>query len=171
MINPTVVRMAEGGWRFTWPAGTPPYRVRLEGEQLAEVLVESYEFTGPNYDFVPPAVEVFESTAVSQDKSYPPCRLLQWRGLQIAFAYIIKQLIGLSWVSVGSVSEIKRGYYQWKSPPLDDLSTVQFRVYASDVNGNLGTPLPFTAVVCRNPAPPVVAIDFSTAGDIVVTGG
>lgn len=171
MINPTVTRRAEGGWHFEWEEGSPPYELWLDGVLLTMLEAEEYDFVDGGYEDEPPAIEVLDgvSAAVAGNELYPPFVVIQWRGLQTAIAYVVRQYDGASWQDVAEVMESARGYYSWRSPALEDASSEQFRVVALDGNGNEGTALSFTLEVCRNPAPPEVEVEINGDGDIEVT--
>lgn len=178
MINPTVARMAEGGWRFTWDPGTGPYEVWLDGVLLDTVDDEEYEFvafTNPDQELVPPALNIVDTgvtSSVAEGSLYTPFAILQWRGVQTAFAYLIQQYISGTWTTIQTLLESATGYYRWQSEGLDDVAVTQFRVKATDALGNAdGAVLPFNIDVVRNPAPPDIVISIGTSGTVVVSGG
>jgi len=159
-----VERTTTGAWRFTWPVGTSPYQVWLDGILLDTVAVEEYTISDPRYTTVPPEIEVGDTPSSGV---YPPFVRLQWRGNQAAIAYNIEQNIGAGWKTVATVKEDRQGYYTWQSRALEDGSAPQFRVTATDARANLGVALTFTMTVYRNP----LAIPVSTlivAGDLVI---
>lgn len=172
MINSTVARIESGGWDFSWPAGTGPYSVWLDGRRLAVVTDPAYTFLLPGYDLIPPDLEILDVGGTPDNFVYPPYVLLQWRGLQSAVNYIIEQYTGDSttpWVLLGSLRELKRGYYAWTTAPIPDEEDVQFRVTAADLVGNPGTHREFAAQVCCNPRRPAVAFSVTSSGDIHVS--
>lgn len=168
-INATVVRMSNGGWRFTWPVGTSPYSIWLDGVLLDTVDDEEYESVLPGYDDAPPALEILDDGDTAENALYPPYLQLQWRGLANAAGYVIQQDENGTWVDVQTVQETGKGYYLWKSPPQDDESSLSFRVLAVDLRGNEGSPISFSMEMCRNPAPPDVSLSLSSDGNVVVS--
>lgn len=169
MINVTVSRMANGGWSYTWAVGTPNYQIWLDGLLLTTVAVEAYECVLPGYETVPPDLEIINSGEVAENSLYPPRYLIQWRGLVNAVAYVLQEYDGAAWDDLITVMETGEGYYNWLSPAKVDGATVQYRVLAVDVQGNGGTPIAFSVVVCRNPQSPAIGVDFNSTGDIVVS--
>lgn len=161
MISPTVTRNGDGSWGFTWSPGTPPYSVWLDGILLGTVSTEAYTAELPNYETVPPALEIVSTGSSAGNSLYPPRVILQWRGITTSAGYLVEQFVSSSWVQRVNVSESGRGYYDWLSGPQDDGSTGQFRVTAFDLRGNGGTPLAFSLIICRNPAPPAATIGYS----------
>lgn len=169
-INGTVVRQPVGSWLFTWPVGTSPYSVYLDGVRLANGLtVESFEFvnTFEYFDEAPP-LEILNAGDPVENLLFPPRFTLQWRGLQNATAYIVEQFLSGSFKEVANIMENATGYYKWKSNALADGDLHQFRVIAVDVQNNEGTPITFSSDIDRNPATPAVAFAI-TAGDVVVS--
>lgn len=168
-VSPTIERDAGGGWLVTWSPGTAPYSVWLDGILLGTTDEEEYLIEDPDYDDVAPAVEVLNDGEVGESETYPPFVRLQWRGNQVAESYEVQQLVGVEWKQKAVVAEDGSGYYSWESLPLEDEAVEQFRVVASDVIGNEGTPVAFSIEVCRNPAPPIIAVAIDS-GDVVISG-
>lgn len=170
MITPVVTRLDPGSWRFTWPVGTPPYGVWYASRLLATVATETYDYDKGDHEDTPPGLEIVNAGDVAKNSLHMAYMLLQWRGNQNADFYIVEQYISGVWTVVATVPEDARGYYRWRSPALDDVTTYQFRVSATDVVGNMGTAITFTTEVCRVPAPPRVVVTLS-GGNIVVSAG
>lgn len=168
-IDSTPTRQEDGSWAFTWPAGTSPYSVWLDGIRVASGLTtESYQHSDPDYIDTPPPLEVLEDGDTAENYLYPPIVRLQWRGDQNAAGYIVEQYISDEWVRVAQVIEDRKGYYLWTSEALTDDAVHQFRVYAVSLQGGETTPISFGIEIARNPAPPSVSYSVDTAGDIVV---
>lgn len=165
----TVARLTDGTWEFSWLSGTPPYSIWLDGQLLATQTETSYNFIVPGYETAPPDLEILNAGDPSQNQLYPPRQILQWRGVQSAFCYVINKLVGSTWVRQASVLEKAKGYYQWLSPPQPDDTDVQYQIVATDINGNAGTPISFNIWVVRNPRHPTVLIDIGSSGNIVVS--
>lgn len=168
-VEPTVTRKDDDGWSWTWPAGTPPYQVWLDGELLGSPTAETFDLSIPGYEDVPPEIEVRNAADVSENSKFPDYALIQWRGIPSAVAYQVEQFIGASWVVVANLMEEAQGYYSWQSPPLDDVTTYQWRVYATDLVGNRGNPIASSIDVCRNPLAPRIEVSFSSSGNLVVS--
>ncbi len=177
-INAVVTRRADGGWHFTWDAegsADLPYAIWLDGVLLKQTSDNLYDFTQGGYEEVPPDIEIVNgaSGTVAENYLYPPYVLLQWRGLLLAAGYVVERHTGSSsdpWVTVGNILERGSGYYSWRSPALEDMEQVAYRVSALDFGGGVGAPITFHITVCRNPIHPDVDLDVSSAGDIVVSG-
>lgn len=168
MINSTVTRMDDSGWHFAWLPGVPPYQIYLDGILLDTVSDEEYSFSLPNYEEVPPELEILNAGDVSDGAKYPPYVNVQWRGLYNAINYTVEQYVDGNWEVEANVTENGSGYYHWQSPPLEDATTQQFRVTAQDLIGNQGTPVAFAIDVCRHPLAPRIVVGFSSSGDLVV---
>lgn len=170
-INATVTRNGDGSWTFTWPVGTSPYSIWFDGElQTSTLTTESYTISDPAYDATPPPLEILNSGDTSQSQENPPRAIVQWRGLTGATEYGIEKLDG-SWTEQAQQSEDGSGYYSWTSDAETDVTTVQYRVTAYSPPGASGTPLTFSVFICRNPAPPSVALSIDSSGDLVVASG
>lgn len=168
-IHATIVRAEDGGWDFSWSVGTPPYAIWLDGILLDTVEDEEYEFRLPNYDDVPPDLEILNDGEDSEGGEFPPYVYVQWRGLQNAAGYVVEELVDAVWVTRVTVQETGKGYYRWRSPAHEDEETIQYRVVAVDILGNAGTPIAFTIDIARNPAHPNVTVDIDSNGDVVVS--
>lgn len=172
-INATVVRQADGEWLFTWAPGTPPYSVWLNGIEVGTGLaVESFVQDGGLFPDEAPPLEILNSGDPIESELFPPFVTPQWRGLQSAAAYVVDQFIGGSggsFLPFANVMERATGYYSWDSGPLDDGDNHQFRVTALSAAGAEGVPLAFDITMARNPAPPDVALEINSAGDLVVS--
>lgn len=169
--DPTVAQNGDGSWAFFWSAGTGSYQLWLDGNLIASPTTNSYRFTMPGFDTVPPELEILDAGDVAENLIYPPFALLQWRGHQSANGYVIEIFTGDSsnpWQFVNTIKETRRGYYSWKSPPLVDGDTVQYRVSAIDLFGNAGTPIAFSILVCCHPKAPSVSVTINS-GNIVVS--
>lgn len=166
-INATVARRTDGGWDFTWSGGTPPYAIWLDGELQETTTLPAWSSTLANYEDVPPDVEILSAGDDSQNEELPPYQLLQWRGNQNADVYLVSQFIDSAWVVVQTINEVGLGYYQWPSPPQPDGVLVQYRIQASDNQGNTGSPLSFSVEVCRNPIHPSTTATI-VAGNLVI---
>ena len=105
----------------------------------------------------------------AEHEKNPPFLQLQWRGLQTAFAYVIEELIGITFVEVGSVMENGEGYYLWKSPRRSNTEVVEYRIFAVDIAGGEGVPISFVTTVFCHPIAPTVALTMDTAGNLVVS--
>jgi len=170
-IQSTVIQNADGSWTFTWAAGTSPYQVWLDGVLLLSNITDlTYTYALAGYESTPPPIEILNDGDAIENSLYSPILLLQWRGLVNAKAYSIERYVSGVWVPSGTASENGSGYYQFQTPALTEASEAQWRVTAVDQYGNTGTPLTFTKVIVRNPAPPAVDISYSSTGDVVVTG-
>ncbi len=171
-INALVTRLDNGGWDFGWSGGTPPYSIWNLGILIATVTPTSYIFNSPGYELTPPDLEILSSGSQSQQEEYPPYVILQWRGLQNAYAYLVEWLpppSGSEYQILSTILEKGRGYYQWTSLAYPDDTEEQFRVSACDQYGNPGTPIQFSIQICRNPPAPVVDVTISSSGNVVVS--
>lgn len=169
-INATVTRTLEGTWLFTWTPGVPPYSIWLEGVEIATGLTtELFEEDASIFRDETPPLEILIAGDPPESRDFPPFVIIQWRGLQAADAYVVEQFINAAFVEVVNVMERATGYYDWMSDPLTDGATHLFRVIALNQVGTEGVPIPFTIDMARNPAPPSVAFDINSAGDLVVS--
>jgi hypothetical protein len=160
--------MEDGGWLFEWSPGTSPYSIWLDGGLLDTAETESYECRLPNYEDSPPDLEILSDGATAENSLYPPRYRLQWRGLQGAAAYVIERYEGSEWITKATIAETLKGSYSWLTPALEDEASEQWRVSASDIAGNVGTPITFTFTVVRNPGAPAVVFSIDSSGDVVV---
>lgn len=167
-IDWAAVKRDDGGWNFSWSAGTAPYSIYLNGLLLATASSESYEFTLDGYKEAPPPLEIINTGDDAESLLYPCRAHIQWRGVSGAYAYIIQQYLNSSWRAIRTISESSAGYYGFTTKPLADIDTHLFRVVAVDELGNGGTPVQFSFFMARNPEPPTVDINYSS-GNIEVS--
>lgn len=161
---PTVTRQPNGRWVFTWPAGTSPYHIWLEGRFLEDVTVESYTASVAEVgEDQPPELEIVEDGDYILNAFLPPYHVIQWRGLVAAAAYLVEQFAGGVYVRKALVTENGRGYYQWRTDPLTDEVEYAYRITPVNLAGSLGTPLVVNQDnVCRIPPAPEVTIEISS---------
>jgi len=169
----TITRTLRGEWQFAW-SGTPTWRIYLDGELIAGPLsTPFFQFNGPGYvGNTPPPLEIWEGSAEPQSEQNPAFFTLQWRGIPTAAAYVIEQFqggSGGSWVEIDHLFEVGSGYYTWQEVGLADDTVHLFRVIALSQGGQEGTPVEFSALMVRNPAPPDVVCTINSAGDVVVS--
>lgn len=171
-LTPAITRTEDGSWDLTWPVGTTPYSVYLDGELLTDSLTtEAYTVSDPRYVDDAPPVEIVSAGETAQSTSYPPKVVIQWRGLQAADGYEVQEWDGSAWVTVGTLEEVGAGYYTWESDALSDVTTHQHRVRAFSHAGQNGVAIAFDSFVVRTPPPPSVALSIDGSGDVAVASG
>jgi hypothetical protein len=158
-----------GHWTYTWTAGpADTFDVYLNGLLLEAVVGGTYTAELDGYDEAPPPIEVVADGDDAESLLHPPYALIQWRGASGASSYVVEQYVDSEWMAVKTIMDSEAGYYTYRTLPITDCTSTQFRVSAQDENGNAGTPVAFTFYVVRNPAPPEVVLTLS-GGDIVVS--
>jgi len=171
-IEPSVERLQDGTWRFTWIAGTRPYTIWLDGEILTSTLsAELFDFVGGANELLPPPIEILSAGASKGgNEKYPPFVRIQWRGVVGAAAYIIERFETPDWVETGYVLEKGKGYYVWTTEVLIDKTTHQHRVTALSAQEVESTPVAFSFDMVRNPEPPdAVTVSILSTGELLVT--
>lgn len=158
----SVTKIAGGSWRWTWTAGTTPYRVVWRGMQVAAGLTtEQWEWYGSDL-LEPPAIEVLDAAdGEALTEAIPPYLTLQWRGHDNAAAYRVERYVSSAWTTVGQVTESGQGYYRWPTPDLVDGETPIYRVIAVDLLGNESTAVQYTGTLICYPEPPVINMTYS----------
>ncbi len=173
MIPWAATKLEHGGWNFTWDAssssgGSAGYDIWLQGRLLSTVTEEEYECLEPDYVDTPPPLEIVVEGEAAENDLYPPFAVLQWFGVSTASAYIVEELVGISWLLRSTVLEIGSGYYAMQTFLLADCTAASWRVRPVDSQGNAGTALTSTFTVVRNPDPPVVDAQYA-AGIITIS--
>jgi len=170
MLSYTISKTITGSWLFSWVGESSDdiFEIWLEGELLAEVSLEEYTFTGPNYDLTPPPLEIIVSGTIAENDTNPPYLLLQWRRIAGALYYQIEQYVDTAWVLRERLAESDSEYYGYYTAVLPDCTITQWRVSALNSLGDEGVSVSFSSYLVRNPPPPEVVIDYA-AGAVVVS--
>lgn len=165
----TISRLSSGAWRFEWDAESgETYEAWLDGVLLERPEDGIFECQAEGYLDEPPPVEIVK-TGESENEEHPPYLLLQWKRLPTATAYVIEQYVGSAWVTKQYVMENGSAYYQHRTPAGTDGALNIWRVKALNSIGDAGTPIEFQLLLVRNPAPPEVAVEYESTGDLVVS--
>jgi len=163
-----ISRTAPRSWKYQW-SGTSPFYVYRDGGNvfgIGTTTQTSWIFEGQD-DKEPPVVEVIdstESTSIIEQLNNPPFAILQWREATGAAYYVVQQYDTSNgagfWRSWVTVNENGRGYYNYRTAVLDDVTTASWRIAAYDLAGGV-TYITFSMFVCRNPEPPSIDISYN----------
>lgn len=68
--------------------------------------------------------------------------------------YRIDEFVNAAFVEVASINDNEEGFFTWKTRPLEDDTTHQFRIVPIGLNDVEGTIRNFTVLMVRHPNPP-----------------
>jgi len=143
--------------RLSWSSdlGDPVFYVWKDGALVATTAATWMDFAlDPGEVLV---VDVFDDADEVQSDAWPGRLTLNWYDAGDGVDYYrLEEYYGGEWVERGQVDEAGRGYYQWRSRFLEDVTEHQFRIVPMGTNGNDGTPASFTCLMVRRPDPPDV---------------
>ena len=165
----TVVKQSDGSWLYTWTAGSPEYRIYLDGVLIDTTSAQEYEFYGAGYDNTPPPIEITSSGITAETELYRAVAVLQWRYVDGAFEYWVQKYTGGAWVQQSRIPEIGAGYYKFVTPIQDDCTETSWRVLAVDENGIEGDAVIFTFTLARNPDEPDITMSYDS-GTLTIAG-
>jgi len=169
MVYWSAEKLAENRWVFTWTSGSSQtWDLYLIGRKIATVEGGEYIYDQGGYEEDAPPLEIVEEGAQADSVRYTPFVYLQWREVDGEAGYLIEKLVGSTWTKVGNLTRTGRGFHVFRTQALEDDTETEFRIFATNSQGEVGEPLEFTARVVRNPAPPVVVYEIDSTGDLVV---
>lgn len=169
MVFWTATKQGNARWLFTWTSDSDEsWDIWLDGVLIVTVEGGEYETQLPGYETEPPHFEIVATGTDAENDLYPPFAILQWREVGEEAGYLIEKKVNGTWTSVGNLTNTSKGYYTFRTTPLEDDTDIDFRVSALNFRGEAGTPIEFTVHVVRNPAPPSVTYAIDSAGDLVV---
>ena len=171
----SIIRIGSRGWQFDY-TGTAPFAIYLDGvlrvSGVAEtsINIEHQGLEGSPDNEEPPALEIVDAvdTTDVQTLVNPAVTVLQWRGVTDADFYKVEKDNGSGFVQIShAIEEQGRGYYQYESRALPDVTTHNYRVIAVEeiTNGTdkQSTPVAFDIFISRNPPVPRISIDYNEA--------
>lgn len=163
-----MARVSSVGYEYAW-TGTAPYTLLLNGLPYREVYDLTSIIVEGTDEEEPPVLEVYDSTETSATSElYPPWYVLQWRGSTAVKQYRVEQYVGSAWVTLGSLRENGSGYYQYPTEAQQDVTTIQFRVIAIDIEGNESEAATLSVFNIRHPDPPRVSMSYG-GGSVTVS--
>jgi len=153
-----------GAWEYIWAAGTPPYRILENSIIVSESYTETtYIVHGDDID-EPPVLEVCDYGETVSSELYPQTAIMQWFGDPRSTGYNIY----IDDIIYDSVVEIGAGYYQYSGFGAQvDGTQLNVTLTQYDSLGNETASIPFTWLIFKHPAPPLVDYEC-VAGEISV---
>jgi hypothetical protein len=141
-------------WLLSWTSDlTPPVTFYVYRDGILEQRTEALQVLVVIPIGTSPVFEVLD-TAAAPAPGFPSQILLAWYAAAATSAYRVEELLGSTWTVRETVPDDARGYFLWKSRPLEDSQTHQFRVTPIGTNGNDGTVATFSVLMVRHPDPP-----------------
>jgi len=159
-------------WRFSWSSDQddPTFYVYdlSEGGLLDTTKGTSITITlEPGESRV---LEVTEEELAAVPRGYPSRLLLYWYGPAGTSYYKVEEYVGAAWVTRARIYDRGQGHFTWRTRPLEDVTTHQFRIVPVGTNGNEGTPVTWSALMVTHPAPPEVDYAYSSGtGKVTVS--
>lgn len=167
--KPRQVGPSQWRWRVWSSAGYyPTYYVYVDGEEYCTNQTGVIDLYTSDDEKL--SVEVLDDPSATPSAA-PPARVtLQWAHATTAVKYRIEQYVDGAWATKDTITADGRTNYWWRSDPLADATTHQFRVIAIDRAGNEGTSQTLTKTMGRpDDAPQVSYFYDNNTGKIHIT--
>lgn len=162
----TITMQADGSWLFEWPStGDSYYRIVLQGEELTKVTdetngIQQYVYDGPAFISYPPPLEIMPASAgLAPSEINKPFIAMQWYDVDGAVRYEVQELVSAVWTTKFFIEDVDAVLYTWRSVPLTDQTTHQYRVLAYNSIDQASDPLEFDIYVVTPPL--FVETDFA----------
>ena len=94
---------------------------------------------------------------------------VNWQAVVGATQYRVEEFVSAVWTARATITDRGEGAFEFVSRFLEDVTAHLFRVIPIDAAGNEGSPLTFTSLMVRHPAPPNVGYVYNGAGTPTVT--
>ncbi len=166
----TVKKLGTRTWQYQW-TGTAPFDVYQDGEKIFDQTTLTETILKSASDVEPPVLEVVDAdtTTIAESLTHSPRSTIQWRGDTGARFYLVQENVSSVWTTRTVLSESGRGYYQFTTGALADVTTAQWQVVIVDQVGNESLGLPFDVFPVRNPPAPDITISYdSGTGNVTV---
>lgn len=154
----TITQLGQTDWRLTFASddASPVFYAYRDGQLIATTTATWLDVQIPADTY--PVFDVVDDTDDAPADSYPGWLLLQWATVSGTHHYAVERLISGSWLEQARITHDGRGYYQWRTAWLADITTHTYRIVAVDAAGNEADPLTLAALMVRHPDPPDVDI-------------
>lgn len=166
--GPYIERVSPFQVRFFWSSDLvdPTYYVWIDGAFVGETLeTEWFVNVGTNGQV---QFSVFDDAAGVPPTYFPNYLVLRWMGRDGAAMYRVEQYVSDSWVLLSLVPFRVSNVYRYKTGPLEDSTTYDFRVVPVDESGRAGVVRSFTVEMVRYPDAPSQTMTFA-GGELVLT--
>lgn len=154
-------------WKFT-PSGTAPFDYYLRGKLVIRQSSATYIiYDNPgNTTGEPPALEVVDAndTALPDTVELPGYLVIQWEQVDEAEYYTVERYESSAWVEKAFIREQGLGYYKHVTDTIPDESAEQWRVVATDSEGNDSTALTIAFTMISYPDPPDIELSYALDG-------
>lgn len=157
-VTQTGLTTYQVGWSSNLP--DPTFYVYQDGVLLNTTKAGSGQFSVPTGESL--VLEVLDDLNETPEAAFPGKLTLGWYAVTDTDFYRIDEYAGAAWVQRAVIRETGRGFYQWKSRFLEDVTVHQFRVVPVGTNGNDGDPLAFNVLMVRHPDAPAVGFSYSS---------
>ncbi len=165
VTNLTITPVAGDGavyrlsWSTTLTAAEVTFYVYRDG--VLEGRTQARSWDAASTDGESPVYEVFDDAAAKPAFAWPGHATLCWYAAAGADYYLVEQFVGGAWAEAARVPDDGAGYFLWRSRPLADSTTRQFRVTPVGENGNAGATHAFSLLMVRVPDVPAVSYAYS----------
>lgn len=161
----SITRLSARTWRLAYSSdqGDPVYTIRVGGEIAATTRLGEYVLTLVDGS-ERPLVEITDGSEAGTERAWPTRMTLAWYASLATDHYRVEQFIGAAWTLIDTVRALgEQTYFEYRTAPLADVTTHQFRIIPVGTNGNQGTAREYSALMVRHPDPPAVnfALDES----------
>lgn len=153
-------------WTLTGPSEVS--YIWRDGVKIAETQLTSWLVSvAPGES---PVFELFDDAAAVPADAHPAYAVLGFYAAAATAEYRVQQFVSAAWTTVATLRDDgATPYFTWRSPPLADSTSHQFRVVPVGTNGNVGTAAPLTMLIVTWPAVPRVSYAYNGAATPTVT--
>lgn len=145
--------------------GTPTFYLWQDGILIAEQTATEYTFHADAGEGL--QIHIFDSATDAPDDVFPARVTIGWDSVPNAVYYDVQEKVSSVWTTRQFVQATGKGFYNWRSRYLEDVTTHEFRVVAVDAAGERGAAINFSGLVVRHPDPPDHTLVFS-GGNITI---
>lgn len=165
-------RISQFGWLITWTASdavdgvAPTYYVYVNGQEITRMSATEVQIGVPGGQF--PEIAVFDDPD-DRPRFYPDFVILQWRHdpASVATRYKIEHDPGTGAWSTLAMLDAEPGYMQYRTGPLTDDVSHNFRTTPISAGGVAGTPAVDTVLVVTRPPVPRATYSYDPATSLL----
>lgn len=108
-------------------------------------------------------LEVLDDPNQRPITAFPGKFTITWFATPDTDHYRVEEFINAVWVVKAKITDLKEGYFKFKTRFVEDVTIHQFRVIPIGNNGNPGAIRLSSALMVRNPDPPILNFSYSNA--------
>lgn len=162
-----VVNTGPNSWLVRWSSdqADPVFAVYRNGAfvRYTRGVSEVFTIPGGNETLI---VQVLDDAALQAIAAETTAELT-WPAVAGARAYRVEENVDAAWVLRATIADEGLAEHKFRTGPLTDLATHNFRVTSIGANDNESSPVATSVSIPRNPDPPEVAYSFDNGTKVV----